>query len=210
MGKKQNAYLLRTAINGWRKSVWVPRSKENCAKNILEDYQIRQYILNEVGRDKVSEVIIHRINLKVIATIMVHKMSFFTKSKEEGVITLQAKLNQHVNKKINPNVEIRIEEVNNSDIDANLIAGNIAAQITNRQNYKKAAKRAIRMAMKSGALGIRIRLSGRLGGVSIARTVLYREGTVPLQTFKVKIDQAAVQAPTSFGICGVKVLVARN
>ncbi len=210
MGNKQNACLLRTSINGWKQSIWVAKTKKEFASYVYEDEIIRRYIFAKFGYEKVSSVIIMRLNHKTVVEMKVNKISYFTKVKEEGAESVLILLNKSIKKDMSLNIEVKVSEIQNPDIDASLIAGSIATQMENRQNFKKAAKRAVRNAMKNGAEGINIKLSGRLGGVSIARSIIYKDGTVPLHTLRAHIDQASVQAHTSYGTCGVKVIVARR
>ena len=201
MGQKVNPNGLRLGINKDWQSKWY--SKKDYAKYLNNDIKIREFIFGNLKDAAVSEVLIERKKDRCNISIYTAK---------PGVIIGQGgkdieKLRNRIKKLVDEDVYITIIEVKNPNLNAQLVADNIAKQIENRGNFRNVQKRAIRETLKSGALGIKTLVSGRLGGVEMARSEGYTEGTVPLHTLRADIDYARSEANTTYGIIGVKVWI---
>ena len=201
MGQKTNPISNRLGIiRGWD-SNWYG-GKDYAAK-ILEDTKIREYLNARLAKASLSKIVIER-TLKLI-TVTIH-------SARPGVIIGKGgqevdKLKEELKKISNKDVQINIFEVKRPEIDANIIANNIARQVEGRVSYRRAIKMAIATTMRMGAEGIKILISGRLGGAEMARAELYKEGRTPLHTFRADIDYALAEANTKVGVLGIKVWV---
>ena len=202
MGQKVNPHGMRVGIiNDWE-SRWYADDKE-FSESLIEDYKIRQYVQKKLTAAQVSRVEIERAagRLKVI----IH-------SARPGVIigkggTEIENTRKAISKLIGKNVNIDIKEIKRPDRDAQLVAENIASQLENRTSFRRAMKSCMNRTMKSGALGIKTSVSGRLGGVDIARKESYSDGTIPLQTLRADIDYGFAEADTTYGKVGVKVWI---
>lgn len=201
MGQKTNPISNRLGIiRGWD-SNWYG-GKDYAAK-ILEDTKIREYLNARLAKASLSKIVIER-TLKLI-TVTIH-------TARPGVIIGKGgqevdKLKEELKKISNKEVQINIFEVKRPEIDANIIANNIARQVEGRVSYRRAIKMAIATTMRMGAEGIKVLISGRLGGAEMARAELYKEGRTPLHTFRADIDYALAEANTKVGILGIKVWV---
>lgn len=201
MGQKTNPISNRLGvIRGWD-SNWYG-GKDYAAK-ILEDTKIREYLNARLAKASLSKIVIER-TLKLI-TVTIH-------TARPGVIIGKGgqevdKLKEELKKISNKDVQINIFEVKRPEIDANIIANNIARQVEGRVSYRRAIKMAIATTMRMGAEGIKILISGRLGGAEMARAELYKEGRTPLHTFRADIDYALAEANTKVGVLGIKVWV---
>lgn len=201
MGQKTNPISNRLGIiRGWD-SNWYG-GKDYAAK-ILEDTKIREYLNARLAKASLSKIVIER-TLKLI-TVTIH-------TARPGVIIGKGgqevdKLKEELKKISNKEVQINIFEVKRPEIDANIIANNIARQVEGRVSYRRAIKMAIATTMRMGAEGIKVLISGRLGGAEMARSELYKEGRTPLHTFRADIDYALAEANTKVGILGIKVWV---
>lgn len=201
MGQKTNPISNRLGIiRGWD-SNWYG-GKDYAAK-ILEDTKIREYLNARLAKASLSKIVIER-TLKLI-TVTIH-------TARPGVIIGKGgqevdKLKEELKKISNKEVQINIFEVKRPEIDANIIANNIARQVEGRVSYRRAIKMAIATTMRMGAEGIKILISGRLGGAEMARAELYKEGRTPLHTFRADIDYALAEANTKVGVLGIKVWV---
>ena len=202
MGQKVNPIGLRVGINrGWD-SIWFAK-KRDYGRLLIEDYKIRDYIKKNVVNSGVSQVIIERTSKKCIVTINTSRPGFVIGKKGSDV----SKIKQNLSKITKSEVSLNIKEVKKPELNAYLVAENIAQQLVKRIAYRKTMKRAIQSALRLGAKGIRICLSGRLAGNEIARTEWLREGSVPLHTFRADVDYAEAEALTTYGIIGVKVWI---
>ncbi|RZO49084.1 MAG: 30S ribosomal protein S3 [Candidatus Pelagibacterales bacterium] len=202
MGQKVNPVGLRVGINrGWD-SIWFAK-KRDYGKFLIEDYKIRNYIKKNVVNSGVSEVIIERTSKKCIVTIHTSRPGFVIGKKGSDV----DKIKNNLSKITNSEVSLNIKEIKKPELNAYLVAENIAQQLVKRIAYRKTMKRAIQSALRLGAKGIRVCLSGRLAGNEIARTEWLREGSVPLHTFRANVDYAEAEALTTYGIIGVKVWI---
>ena len=202
MGQKVNPIGLRVGINrGWD-SIWFAKKRE-FGKILMEDYKIRDYIKKNVVNSGVSQVIIERTSKKCIVSIHTSRPGFVIGKKGSDV----EKIKKNLSKITSSEVSLNIKEVKKPELNAYLIAENIAQQLVKRIAYRKTMKRAIQSALRLGAKGIRVCLAGRLAGNEIARTEWLREGSVPLHTFRADVDYAEAEALTTYGIIGVKVWV---
>ncbi len=205
MGSKANPVGLRTGIIRTWDSSWYA-SRRNFATLLKEDLAIRDFVKAKLDNSGVSQIELQR-NAKDI-TLNIH-------SAKPGVIIGRQGasvegLKDQLEKKFGHKFTINIKEIKKPELDAFLVAENIGMQIEKRVSYRRAAKMAIKKAMDAGAKGAKIRMSGRLNGVEIARTEFYGEGQVPLHTFRADIDYSVFHAHTAFGAIGVKVWINRG
>jgi len=202
MGQKVNPIGLRLGINrGWD-SIWFAKKNEY-GKLLIEDYKIRGYIKKNVINSGVSEVIIERTSKKCIVTIHTSRPGFVIGKKGSDV----EKIKKNISTITKSEISLNIKEIKKPELNAYLVAENIAQQLVKRIAYRKTMKRAIQSALRLGAKGIRVCLSGRLAGNEIARTEWLREGSVPLHTFRANVDYAEAEALTTYGLIGVKVWI---
>ena len=202
MGQKVNPIGLRLGINrGWD-SVWFAKKKEY-GKFLIEDYKIREYIKKNVTNSGVSQVMIERTSKKCIISIYTSRPGFVIGKKGSDV----DKIKKNLSKISSTEVSLNIKEVKKPELNAFLVAENIAQQLVKRIAFRKAMKRAMQSALRLGAKGIRVCLAGWLAGNEIARTEWLREGSVPLHTFRADVDYAEAEALTTYGIIGVKVWI---
>lgn len=202
MGQKVNPIGIRLGfIKPW-KSVWFSNSKTYAA-NLLADLKARQYIVKALKEAAVSDVLIERSANNVKVTVHSARPGVIIGKRGEDV----EKIKSHASKIFGVPVQLNIEEIKRPDLDASLVGQSIAQQLEKRVMFRRAMKRAVQSAMKAGAKGIKICVSGRVGGAEIARTEWVREGRVPLHTFRADIDYATAEALTTFGIIGVKVWI---
>jgi len=202
MGQKVNPIGFRLGINrGWD-SVWFSK-KRDYGKLLIEDYKIRDYIKKNVVNSGVSQVIIERTSKKCIVSIYTSRPGFVIGKKGSDI----EKIKNNLSKISNTEVSLNIKEVKKPELNAYLVAENIAQQLVKRIAFRKAMKRAIQSALRLGAKGIRVCVAGRLAGNEIARTEWLREGSVPLHTFRAEVDYAEAEALTAYGIIGVKVWI---
>ena len=202
MGQKVNPIGLRVGINrGWD-SIWFAKKREY-GKFLMEDYKIRNYIKKNVVNSGVSQVLIERTSKKCIVSIYTSRPGFVIGKKGSDI----EKIKNNLSKISNTEVSLNIKEVKRPELNAYLVAENIAQQLVKRIAFRKTMKRAIQSALRLGAKGIRVCVAGRLAGNEIARTEWLREGSVPLHTFRAEVDYAEAEALTAYGIIGVKVWI---
>lgn len=201
MGQKIHPHGLRVGIIKDWDSRWY--SRKDFAELLLEDYRIREYIKQKLFSSGVSRIEIERAANRVRITVNTAKPGMVIGKGGTGVEELKKDLEQMTAKQIS----INVVEIKNPDIEAQLIAENIASQLERRISFRRAMKQAISRAMKAGARGIKTMVSGRLGGAEIARSEMYHEGTIPLQTLRADIDYGFAEAYTTYGRIGVKVWV---
>jgi len=202
MGQKVNPIGLRVGINrGWD-SIWFAKKREY-GNLLIEDYKIRDYIKKNVTNSGVSQVIIERTSKKCIVSIHTSRPGFVIGKKGSDVDKIKNKLSKITRSE----VSLNIKEIKKPELNAYLVAENIAQQLVKRIAYRKTMKRAIQSALRLGAKGIRVCLAGRLAGNEIARTEWLREGSVPLHTFRADVDYAEAEALTTYGLIGVKVWI---
>ena len=205
MGQKVSPIGLRVGINkGWE-STWYAE-KQDFAKFLANDNKIRKYLTKKLKDASVSSVLIERNEKRTEVIINTAKPGVVIGHGGDEIEKLKAELS----KLVNENVQISIKEVKNPDLDAALVAENIARQIEGRVSFRIAQKRAVRNTMKAGAKGIKTAVSGRLGGADMARTEGYIEGIIPLHTLRADIDYAHKEADTTYGKIGVKVWICKG
>lgn len=204
MGQKVNPIGLRVGIIRDWESRWY--AEKDYATLLHEDLKIREYIFGRLADASVSKVEIERAAKRVNVTIHTAKPGMVIGKGGTEVEALRKALNELTGKK----VHINILEIKRADLDAKLVAENIARQIENRVSFRRAQKQALQRTMRAGAQGIKTMVSGRLGGADIARSESYSEGTVPLHTLRADIDYATAEADTTYGKIGVKVWVYRG
>ena len=202
MGQKVNPIGLRLGINRNWDSVWFAKKREY-GKFLIEDYKIREYIKKNVVNSGVAQVVIERTSKKCIISIYTSRPGFVIGKKGSDV----DKIKKNLSKISSTDVSLNIKEVKKPELNAYLVAENIAQQLVKRIAFRKAMKRAIQSALRLGAKGVRVCLAGRLAGNEIARTEWLREGSVPLHTFRAEVDYAEADALTTYGIIGVKVWI---
>lgn len=202
MGQKVHPTGMRLGIVKKHTSVWFAEGK-NYAEHLLVDLQVRDYIRKKLANASVSRVEIERPAQTARITIHTARPGIVIGKRGEDVEALRSTLIA----KMGVPVHINIEEIRKPDLDSQLVADSVAQQLERRVMFRRAMKRAVQNAMRQGADGIRIQVSGRLGGAEIARTEWYREGRVPLHTLRADIDYATSEANTTYGIIGVKVWI---
>ena len=202
MGQKVNPVGFRLGINrGWD-SVWFSKKRE-FGKLLIEDYKIREYVKKNVVNSGVSQVLIERTSKKCIISIYTSRPGFVIGKKGSDI----DKIKKNLSKISDTEVSLNIKEVKKPELNSYLVAENIAQQLVKRIAFRKTMKRAMQSALRLGAKGIRVCLSGRLAGNEIARTEWLREGSVPLHTFRADVDYAESEALTTYGLIGVKVWI---
>ena len=202
MGQKMDPNGLRLGIIKDWNSKWYADSK-NFADYLVEDYKIRKYIDKKLHVAGISKIEIERTAKFVKINVYTAKPGLIIGKGGNLAEALKAELEKMVNKQVNLN----IVEVSNIDLDAKLVAENIAMQLEKRISFRRAMKQCMQKTMKAGALGIKTAVSGRLGGADMARTEFYKEGTIPLQTLRADIDYGFAEADTTYGKIGVKVWI---
>jgi small subunit ribosomal protein S3 len=201
MGQKINPIGLRVGINRTWDSRWF--AGKDYADLLHEDLRLKKYLTERLAQAGIARIIIERPAKKARITIHTARPGVVIGKKGADI----EKLRTELSKMTGSEVSLNIVEIRKPEIDAKLIADNIAQQLERRVAFRRAMKRAVQSAMRLGALGIRINCAGRLGGAEIARMEWYREGRVPLHTLRAEIDYGEGTAKTTYGICGVKVWV---
>ena len=202
MGQKVNPVGFRLGINrGWD-SVWFSKKRE-FGKLLIEDYKIREYVKKNVVNSGVSQVLIERTSRKCIVSIYTSRPGFVIGKKGSDI----DKIKKSLSKISNAEVSLNIKEVKKPELNSYLVAENIAQQLVKRIAFRKTMKRAMQSALRLGAKGIRVCLSGRLAGNEIARTEWLRDGSIPSHTLRADIDYAEAEALTTYGIIGIKVWI---
>jgi len=202
MGQKVNPIGLRLGINRNWESRWFPNFK-NAAVSLGEDHKIRAYLKKELYYAGVANIIIERTVKKLRVTIIAARPGIIIGKKGSDIETLKETLQKIVGKPISLN----IKEEKKAQISSQLVAENVATQLERRVAFRRAMKKVMQNAQKGGAKGIKVSVSGRLGGAEMARTEWYLEGRVPLHTLRAKIDYGFAEAHTTYGCIGVKVWI---
>ena len=202
MGQKVNPVGMRLQVNRTWDSRWYADKRE-FADLLQEDVRIRGFIKKRCREAGVSRVVIERPHKKCRVTIHTAKPGVIIGRRGDEF----ARLNRELTKMTNSETVVNVVEVRKPETNAQLVAESVAQQLERRASFRRAMKRAVQNAMRLGALGIRINVAGRLGGVEIARTEWYREGRVPLHTLRADIDFAIAEASTPYGVIGVKVWI---
>ena len=202
MGQKVNPHGLRVGVIKDWDSRWYAEGTE-FADNLVEDYNIRKFLKKKLYNAGVSEISIERASDRVKVILFTAKPGIVIGKGGSEIEKVKKELEKMTGKKM----LIDIKEIKRPDKDAQLVAENIAQQLESRVSFRRAMKSCMRRTMKSGALGIKASVSGRLGGADMARTEFYSEGTIPLQTMRADIDYGFAEADTTYGKVGVKVWI---
>lgn len=202
MGQKVNPIGLRLGIVKTWESRWY--AGKNYADYILEDFKIRKFLKKKLYHAGISRIEIERSSKRVRLRVFTARPGIVIGKKGAEIAQLKKELEDKMSSQ---EVTIDIQEVRKPEIDAQLLAENVALQIERRVAFRRAMKRGVTSAMRFGALGVKIICSGRLGGAEMARREWYREGRVPLHTLRADIDYGFIEAHTTYGIIGVKVFV---
>ena len=201
MGQKVNPHGFRVGVIADWDSKWF--ADKDYQKNLLEDIKIRNFIKDKQFQAGISRVVIERTEQKMRISIYTAKPGIVIGRQGSNIELLKNDLK----KMTTANIDINIQEVKQPDMDATLVAENIASQLERRIAFRRAMKQAVGRTMRLGAKGIRVRLGGRLGGAEIARAESYREGSIPLHTLRANIDYGTAEAHTTYGRIGVKVWI---
>ncbi len=204
MGQKTNPIGLRLGINRSWDSVWF--DEKNYAAKLHEDIILRNYISNRLNHASISRIEISRTPKRITVTIHTARPGIVIGRGGTEVEQLKTELKKFIGYDVN----INVSEIKRPGLRAELVGQNIAQQLEKKVNYRRAVKKAIQSTMSMGAVGIRIRVAGRLNGTEIARTETYREGKVPLHTLRADIDYACVESHTTYGVIGVKVWISNG
>ena len=202
MGQKVNPHGLRVGVIKDWDSRWYAES--DFSDNLVEDYNIRKYLKKKLFGAGISKIEIERASDRVKVIIFTAKPGLIIGKGGQEIEVTKNEVSKLTNGK---KVLVDIKEIKRPDKDAQLVAENIAQQLENRVSFRRAMKSAMSRTLKSGALGIKAAVSGRVGGADIARTESYSEGTIPLQTLRADIDYGFAEAKTTYGIIGVKVWI---
>lgn len=199
MGQKINPIGLRVGINRTWDSRWY--AGRDYADKLVEDLKLREYVREHLKAAGISKVIIERAAKNTKVTVHTARPGVIIGKKGADI----EKLRQNLSRRAGGDVGLNIVEVRKPETDAQLVAEGVAQQLERRVSFRRAMKRAVQNALRFGAQGIRINVSGRLGGADIARTEWYREGRVPLHTLRADVDYGTAEALTTFGIIGIKI-----
>ena len=205
MGQKVNPHGLRVGVIKKWDSNWFVKKSE-MGDLILEDYNLRKFVKKTFYSAGISRITIERTADNVRLTIFCAKPGMIIGRGGDEIVKLETKLGKMTGK----TVKVGIESIRNQDVDAQLVAENIASQLERRIAFRRAMKQSIQRAMRLGAKGIKVQVSGRLNGADIARSESYHEGTIPLQTLRADIDYGFAEAKTTYGIIGVKTWIYRG
>ena len=201
MGQKVNPYGIRLGINKTWSSRWF--SKNDYTKLLHQDLKIKSYVEKKLKNASISKINIERAAKKLRLSIYSSRPGIIIGKKGADIETLKKDLSNMSNLE----VFLDIKEVRKPEVEAKLVAENIATQLEKRISFRRAMKKAVQSAMRLGAKGVKVVCSGRLGGAEIARTEKYHEGSVPLHTLRGDIDYSTAEAETTYGICGIKVWI---
>ena len=208
MGQKIHPILYRLGVNKDTESIWFA-SGSSYVDFLQEDIKIRKYIQKRLAQKMISRVKISRKTSSITIDIHTARPGLVIGKKGEDIDRLRGELNVLINKN-RPNpiaVMINIEQIDKLWLDARLVGLEISRQLEERVSFRRAMKMAMRNVMKEGALGVKVQVSGRLGGAEIARTERYKQGRTPLHTLRADIDYAIVEANTTYGVIGIKVWI---
>ena len=201
MGQKVNPHGIRLGINKTWSSRWY--SKTEYSKLLHQDLKIKSYVESRLKNASISKINIERAAKKLRVSIYSSRPGIIIGKKGADIETLK----NNLSKLSNLEVFLDIKEVRKPEVEAKLVAENIANQLERRISFRRAMKKSVQSAMRLGAKGVKVVCSGRLGGAEIARTEKYHEGSVPLHTLRGDIDYATAEADTTYGICGIKVWI---
>lgn len=201
MGQKVNPIGIRLGIIKDWNSKWF--AGKRYGEFLIQDIKLRAELKKKLMAAAVSKILIERPANNAVVTILTARPGVIIGKKGGGIETLRHEISQ----RLGVPVHLNIEEIKKPELDSTLVAESIAQQLEQRVMFRRAMKRAVTSALKSGAKGIKICVSGRLGGAEIARSEWYREGRVPLHTFRADIDYGTAESKTTYGIIGVKVWI---
>jgi small subunit ribosomal protein S3 len=201
VGQKVNPVGFRLLNNKNWESLWYDR--KNYAKKLISDINIRNFVKQNYSHCGIGSVVIERHSDKINLIIKTSKPGVLIGKKGTDI----EKINSSVEKIAECKVDVKIVEIDKPDINSSLVAQSVAKQLEGRAAFKKVMKKSMQSAIKFGAMGIKISVSGRLGGAEIARTEWYKEGSVPLHTLRCNIEYATAKAYTTYGVIGVKVWI---
>ena len=205
MGQKVHPHGIRLGIVKPWSSTWFANTQD-FADNLEGDFKVRKFLNKELANASVSRITIERPAKSIRVTIHTARPGIVIGKKGEDIEKLQRELTNIMGVP----AQVSINEIDRPDLDARLVAEAIASQLEKRVMFRRAMKRAVQNTMRAGAKGIKVEVSGRLGGAEIARTEWYREGRVPLHTLRADIDYATMRAETTYGTIGVKVWIFRG
>jgi len=204
LGQKTNPIGFRVGvIRGWESNWYESKSY---ASKLLEDKKLRSYIENRLVKAGVSRIVINRTSKNTVITIHTSRPGVVIGKSGKEI----AQLEQELKKITNAEVKVQISEIKRPELDAKLVALNVANQLRGRMSFRRAMKQAITSAIRMGAEGMRIKCSGRLGGAEMARSEQYKEGKIPLHTLRADIDYATATSQTMYGSIGVKVWISKG
>ena len=201
MGQKVNPHGIRIGINKTWSSRWF--SRKDYTTLLHQDLKIKTYVENKLKNASISKINIERAAKKLRISIFSSRPGIIIGKKGADIETLK----NNLSKMSNLEVFLDIKEIRKPEVEAKLVAENIATQLEKRISFRRAMKKAVQSAMRLGAKGVKVVCSGRLGGAEIARTEKYHEGSVPLHTLRGDIDYSTAEAETTYGICGIKVWI---
>src|SRR5262250_3220584 len=205
MGQKVNPLGMRLGITRDWTSRWYA-GKKQFPVHVHTDFRVREFLKEKLKEASVSRIMIERAAKKVNISIQTARPGIVIGKKGEDIEKLRQETAKLLGMAVN-DVRLNIAEIRKPELDAKLVAESIAQQLEKRVMFRRAMKRAVTNTMRSGALGIKVRVSGRLNGAEIARTEWYREGRIPLHTFRADIDYGLSEAKTTYGVIGVKVWI---
>jgi small subunit ribosomal protein S3 len=205
MGQKVCPIGFRLVLNKKWRSTWFA-NKQEFGNMLVEDQAIRKYLLSKPSCQGAARISIRRMSEKVEVTIHTARPGLVIGKKGAEIDILKAGLKKLINK----DVWIEVDEIKRADLEAKLVAENIAKQLERRLPFRRVLKKAMQATMDAGAAGIKVQVSGRIGGAEIARTEWYKEGCTPLHTLRADIDYATARAETTYGTIGVKVWINRG
>lgn len=202
MGQKVCPIGLRTSVTKKWRSLWYG-NKQEFGNLLIEDFMLREYLKKKPCCQGASKFTIRRMSGKIEVTIHTARPGLVIGKKGAEIDQLKLELRKLTGKE----VWVEVEEIKRPDLDAQLVAANIASQLKRRVAFRRVMKKAMQSCMDAGALGVKIQVSGRLGGAEIARSEWYKEGRIPLHTLRADIDYATARAETTYGCIGVKVWI---
>jgi len=208
LGQKIHPILYRIGVNKQTDSIWFANGAAYVA-NLHEDMKIRNYLMKRLKEQMIAKVVISRKTNSITIDLYTARPGQVIGKKGSEIESLRNELNVLINKdrKAPITVFINIQEVEKQYLNAHLVGRDISRQLEERVSFRRAMKSAIRNVMRDGALGVKVQVSGRLGGAEIARTERYKQGRTPLHTLRADIDYALVEANTTYGVIGIKVWI---
>lgn len=202
MGQKVSPIGFRTSVTKKWRSIWYG-NKQEFGTLLVEDYRIRKFLKTKPSCQGASKIVIRRMSGKIEVVIHTARPGLVIGKKGAEIDVLKEDLRKLTNKE----VWVEVEEIKRPDLEAALVSENIARQLERRVAFRRVMKKAMQSSMDAGALGIKVQVSGRVGGAEIARTEWYKEGKIPLHTLRADIDYATATAHTTYGCIGVKVWI---